>query len=105
MKESRRIIILIIIFALGGLFIFFFASHSSKFNFYLSEMSSQGNVISEKIYFKPDKSYHTLFKSFVTPIASSQTPDSASYIKVSNVKCSSGTPYVRNYEGECAYFD
>lgn len=103
MGEKSLILFLILIFAAAGLFIFFISSESSEFNFHKAEISSNGHIITEKIFFKPDKDYHTLFRNFQSPVYIQG--QGRNYIIVTDVKCSSGTSYVRDNFGRCNLFD
>ncbi len=99
MKESSLITLLIFIFAFAGLLIFFLSSQNTEFNFYKSEISASGKIITEKLYFHTDKPYHTLYRNFQSPVVYSPNFNTPNFIYITGVKCSSGNPYVRdNFE-------
>lgn len=106
MKEKRSITILFIIFLVVGLSIFFFSVSYTEFNFYKSEITVQGKTITETLYYKPDKPYHTLYRNFASPVFSTiPSFKKNNYLKVSNVECSAGEAYVRDYSGRCTYYN
>jgi len=69
----------------------FSLEYNSKniFSFYRSEMNVNGDLITEKLSFNPDTSYHTLFRNFVSDLGI----DNSSDIILLNVSCSSGQAY------------
>jgi uncharacterized membrane protein len=104
MRERNLILILVIIFVIIGAFAFYYSSNYNKFNFYKSEVTVEGKTITEKLYFKTDKPYHTLYRNFADPIyALNQNPSSNS-IHILDVKCDEGQPYVRDIYSSCTQF-
>jgi uncharacterized membrane protein len=105
MKEKKVITILFVIFLVAGLGIFFFSDSYNEFNFYESEITINGKQVTEKLYFKTDKPYHTLFRNFESPvIAKGESKTPINYMEVSNVECSEGEAYVRDSYGKCTYY-
>lgn len=105
MKESSLITLLIFAFALAGLSIFFLSSQNTEFNFYKSEISANGKILTEKLYFNPDKEYHTLYRNFQSWVFVYFTQGETNYVHIKEVKCSSGAPYIRDYYGSCNIFN
>lgn len=71
------------------------------FSFYRSEISINGDVITENLYFTPDTSYHTLFRNFASRISL----DNSSEIIILNVSCSSGQAYFTDYPDTYLFAD
>ena len=100
MRERSWVIIITVFFILVGLVsstlgAFFY----SDFNFYRAEISINGNNIEEKLYFEPDKSYHTLYRNFENPLflRESNLPN---YILIKSVNCQTGAPYAYSSDGK-----
>lgn len=104
MREITIISIITLLLLLGGIISVQFSSTSiasSKFNFYKSEITINDTQITEKLYYQPDKSYHTLFRNFVDPVFESGYEYSVNSVLISSVLCSAGTPYFKTAYGEC----
>src|SRR3989344_4281189 len=107
MKESKTIIIITILFLVLGSIALYFSIFSTKFNFYKSELTINELEINEKLSYRPDQNYHTLYRNFniketPTTISPSKTPNG---ITVSKVNCEDGTPYLNNFANYCYLFD
>jgi len=102
--ELPAILIITVILLLGGVAIIHFEKFS-YFNFYSSNIVVNGENIQEELHFLTNKNYHTLFRNFENEIYSESNPSisSKNYISFHSVNCSEGTPYVRDYNGQC-YF-
>lgn len=72
-----------------------------KFNFYSSKISIDGLSIQEELHFKPDKPYHTLYRTFESEIYSFNKSDiySKNYLLIRAVECSHGNYYFKDYSG------
>jgi len=103
MKEKTSILIIAVFLLLVGFTIFYFSLYISSFNFYKAEIAIEGNRVTEKIYFEPDKPYHTLYRNFESPIFFEEH-NTTNYIQVDNVTCSDGSPYVKNFYGVEKFF-
>ncbi len=103
MKETTIVAIVCGILLIAGGVLVYYSTFNASFNFYKSELVIDGNNVSETLFFKPNKDYHTLFRNFVSPIVTGGTATGDS-IEVINVKCAQGTPYARSYY-DCRYFD
>ena len=79
----------------------------SQFTFYKAELNINGNIIEEKLYYNPNKQYHTLYRDFETPI---YAPINNNYsfalakynsnnINIISVECDSGIPYYKDSDG------
>jgi len=104
MKEGNVILMLILIFAVAGLFVFFISAHNFVFNFYKSDVNANGKTITEKLYFNTDKPYHTLYRNFASHIYSSPVQEK-NFIEIKNVTCSAGVSYMKDYYGRCILFN
>ncbi len=105
MKEIHVILVISIIFSIIGLVIVLASTNSTEFNFYKSEISIDGKKITEKLYFKPDKSYHTLYRNFQSSIYFNKSYLGKESIGVLDVKCQSGNAYVYSSSGaQCIMF-
>ena len=106
MRERNAVIILVALLILIGAFFVYFLAFKSEFNFYKSEINLDGNTISEKLYFRPDKSYRTLYRDFVSaiqPYSSTENYEQQGVeekITVSSIVCSIGQPYLKVF-GKC----
>lgn len=105
MEEKTTIILLVTILTIIGLGVFSFSLGYNEFNFYKSELTINGNKINEKIYFKPDQKYHTLFRNFNSPIKFSNKTSLKNYILIKNVSCSEPNAYARDNTGSCKFFE
>jgi uncharacterized membrane protein len=92
MKERTQLGILIIILLALGLAFAYFTIIYSSFTFYKSELNINGNIIEEKLYYNPNKPYHTLYRNFETPVTSSDNP-LPNHIQITDVTCSQGIQY------------
>lgn len=103
MRELTKVLILSGILILVGIISAQLMAYSPDFNFYKSEISIDGENISETLYYHADKEYHTLFRNFVDPIFKSGEEPSLfnSYLTLSSVTCSNGKAYIRDYYGKC----
>ena len=114
MDERKEVVIVaIILFLIAAISIYiniFFA----EFNFSKSILNINGNEISERLYYKTNKPYHTLYRNFKTqitikpketpktPLENFKPPVKVNYntiknkdglILINSVSCQSGTPY------------
>ncbi len=104
MKEMNvAIIISIILFAIG-VGVYYFDGESWEFNFYRAELSIEGLSVEEKLFYEPDKSYHTFFRDFKDP-AFAIAPPHPQYILVKEVECEAGIAYLQDYDGTCTFFE
>ncbi|MFA6022467.1 MAG: DUF2207 domain-containing protein [Candidatus Pacearchaeota archaeon] len=104
MKESRAVAIFVAIFILLGILsLFYFIFFSAGFNFYKSELTINGNNVQEKLTFNANKDYHTLFRTFITPVVVS--PSNFENIQLTSVSCQQGTPYVYTQNSGLFTFD
>ncbi len=73
-----------------------------KFNFYSSNIVIDGQNIQEELHFKPDKLYHTLYRTFESEIYSidNQNINSRNYLLINEVRCSDGNYYFKDYSGK-----
>ncbi|MGV8141038.1 MAG: DUF2207 family protein [Candidatus Woesearchaeota archaeon] len=99
MKERSQIVLLVIILLIIGAPLIYTTIFYSQFTFYKSEISMlDSNTIEEKLYFKPDKAYHTLYRDFETPILPIYSPG-INQIQIISVTCSHGKPYYEDNVG------
>lgn len=107
MKESKTIILITILFLILGSTALYFSLFSTKFNFYKSELEINELQVNEKLSYKPDKDYHTLYRNFnIKETAASISPNKISNgITVSEVNCEDGTPYLNNFANYCYLFN
>lgn len=99
------IIALVLFFANSlGTFFLNLAASPGGFNFYKANISINGQIINETIYFSPDRPYHTLFRNFTSSIVN-PTNGANNTISISSVSCSAGTPYYRTQAGACYTFE
>ncbi len=105
MRERNAIIILVGLLILIGISLVYFLAFKSEFNFYKSEISIDGNAITEKLSFKPDKPYHTLYRDFVSEIqpyksaGNYQQQGVEEKITVRSITCSAGQAYLKIFGG------
>lgn len=88
----------LVLFGLGILIL----GGNSNFNFYSSKIVVDGQNIKEELHFKPDKDYHTLYRSFTSEIYSFDNSDiiSKNYILIKEIECSNGNYYFKEYHGK-----
>jgi len=100
--ELPVVLIITIILLLGGIALLYFEK-SSNFNFYSSKISVNGAGVQEELHYKPNKEYHTLYRNFVSEVywGDSSYISSKNYMLFSNIQCSSGNSYLRDYNGRC----
>lgn len=103
--------VLILLF-IGVIFLYFTTIYS-QFTFYKAELTINDNIIEEKLYYSPNKPYHTLYRNFETSIYSDEfiqvsavqskyanySTHLSSYIAILNVTCSAGTAYYKDRLG------
>jgi len=110
MKESKAVTIITVFFIILGLISTYFSFFSTKFSFYKTELIINNDKIQEKLFYKPNKDYHILFRNFYTPI--SVTSGKVIYddrtmkyldnlkqqdnIFISKITCSDGKAYMRD---------
>lgn len=103
--ELKIVAVICFFIVLAGLVVFFISDSASvqKFNFHSSSIIVDGNFVKEKLEYKPDKDYHTLYRTFSSKVfwEGGDTSDSENSIFFINVECSSGTPYLRDFGGKC----
>ena len=104
MIEGVIVIFLVIFFSLAGLVLFFSEELYGEFNFHKSEITINGKFVTEKLYFKTDKQYHTLYRNFKDHIIDFDTNFYKNYMKIINVSCLSGKPYIKDISGNCNFF-
>jgi len=93
MREGTTVLILTAILLLIGGLVYYIQMNNSAFNFYESELTINGSSVHETLSYQADKDYHTLFRSFQSPLSLQQDNISNSII-IKNVECGSGgTPY------------
>jgi len=97
MRERNIILITCSILIIIGIASSYFFLYHTPFNFYKSEITSNGSEIIERLYFSPDKEYHTLFRTFVDPLYVNSAGGNS--ITIQDVKCSDGVPYAYGYDG------
>jgi len=104
MKEKPKVIIICLILLVIAIGINYFNFFSADFNFYRSELTINGTNINEKIFFNPNKNYHTLYRNFYDPLIAEDLsyPNS---ISINNVKCSQGKNYVYSNFGQCFSYE
>ncbi len=95
------LIITILFIALGLVSIF--VLDLNKFNFHSSKIIINGDQIYEELSFKPDKPYHTLFRTFSTRVFWNipEYSDYSDSVIFNNLECSLGEPYLRTGFGVC----
>ena len=101
--QEKNLIFLIcgIIFVLSFIATYFFL-FNTDFNFYKSEIRIEGDIISETLYFKPNKDYHTLFRTFKSPLFFDKE-GTGEYVQVLEVNCGEGIAYARKWDG-CKFY-
>jgi len=97
MKETRLVIVVVSIFvALGLIVLYFSVILSPAFNFYKTELTIDGATINEKLYFEPDKDYHSLFRTFDSPIYSQGKSYNLNSVEIKDVGCKTGQAYFKD---------
>ena len=96
MKERGKIAIVIAIFVIMGAATVSLSLLYGKFNFYKSELTINGMNISEKLFYKPNKDYHTLYRNFESPLSLSVVNNFDNYVIINNVKCQEGQAYMQD---------
>lgn len=108
MGEVKVVVIFSAIFLILGGVIFYFESYYEGFNFYKAEISVDGNVVTERVYYRPDKPYHVLFRNFEDELIVSGDVYNGNYlsnfIELETVSCKGGTAYVNNFLSDCYEF-
>lgn len=92
MKERKIVVIICIILLFLAIGINYINFYHHDFNFYKSEITINGTEIIEKLYFKPDKQLHTLYRNFIDPLILNPT-NQRNYLEIKNVSCSEGAAY------------
>lgn len=106
MKERNLTLIITIILLLAGLALGIMSIYSeqiinslpkpyTEFNFYKSELNINGTIIKETLYFNTDKPYHTLYKTFQSPITTKDDYSIKNSILIDSVECDKGYAYFR----------
>lgn len=103
MKERNIIILLSIFFLFTGIFIATSAIYNSDFNFNKAELNINNLEIQEKLLYTADKDYHTLYRTFSSPVYT-QPAKVKNYIEIKDVKCTEGTPYANDKDLNCFTF-
>jgi uncharacterized membrane protein len=103
MKEKTIAIIITILLLIAGLILgiifknFNFnnlnTNSYNKFNFYRSDLNINGREVTETLYFHTDESYHTLFRTFDSPLSISENTKNS--ITIKSVSCNYGDPYFK----------
>jgi len=95
MREERVILLIVVLFIFGGFVAFFVSSQNTEFNFYKSEITIDGNKITERLSYKPDKEYHTLYRDFESKLYfKGDDYYTGERIELTKVNCLAGTPYI-----------
>jgi uncharacterized membrane protein len=101
MREGKIVAIsVIILFVIGCLNIYASIFLFQDFNFDKSEITINGNNVQEKLTYNTNKEYHTLYRTFITPLAIDNS--SSENIQITSVECPQGTPYV--YTGDYQFY-
>lgn len=100
---SGALFISIFLVALGFVAVLFV--NINGFNFYSSKLTIDGMNVHEELHYKPNKDYHTLYRNFVSETYwyNSENLDRINSMLFNDVQCSSGNPYLRDYNGHCYY--
>ncbi len=109
MNEKTKLIILCLVYVtVVFLFIFLvklgFLIH--PFTFYKAELYINGTKITEKLYFIPDKAYHTLYRNFKTTVVTDTIINipKPNTVRIKSVSCKKGIPYIYTGVGEYCTF-
>jgi len=110
MKERNLAIITTIILLIIGIILGILSNYSgqviqslpssyNQFNFYKSQLEINGLNIKETLDFKTGQPYHTLFRTFQSPITTKNNPYIGNSVIINSVTCQSGEPYfnINNY--------
>lgn len=106
MKERNLALLITIILLLAGLILGIISISSeqilnsippsyNEFNFYKSKLDINGMNIKETLNFYTDKQYHTLFRTFQSPITTKDYSNIKNSFSINSVDCLSGSPYFR----------
>lgn len=100
--ELFVVLFITILLLLGGIAIIYIGE-GQEFNFYSSKLNIDGIHVQEELYYKPDKPYHTLYRGFVSEVywKNYVNISSKNYVLFSDVRCSSGNSYIRDYHNLC----
>jgi hypothetical protein len=106
MKERTSVLIIVLCLLGIGVAITFASLFLGEFNFYKSELAISNDKVTEVLYFKTDKQYHTLFRNFYSSaekydISSIMAQGVREAIAVQDISCTAGTPYLRTVFGRC----
>ncbi|VVB78980.1 Uncharacterised protein [uncultured archaeon] len=93
-------IILGVLFSSGILFSNNFTNSYYEFNFYKSDLKINGTHVEEKLYYTPDKNYHTLFRNFESLITPKGDYSVKNSVIINSVNCGAGNPYYK-ISGSC----
>lgn len=104
MRELNIAIVVSLILLAVGAVCFYFGGDSFEFNFQRAELKIDGLNVSEKLFYEPGQSYHTLYRTFLDPVFVGES-DSANSVVLKNVVCEKGYGYVQIYSGNCYGFD
>lgn len=88
---------LLLLIGLSSYFLANSYSYGGQFA-YRTEIKIYGNLIEERIYFRPQEDFHSLFHYFNSPISVFENEKGT--IKIEKVVCKEGTPYFRTKD-EC----
>jgi hypothetical protein len=101
MKERNSVLIISALLIFAGIITFFIINiFSTEFNFYKSELKIDNDNVYEKLYYEPNKDYHTLYRYFFDPVyEDTKIHPYESFIRVSSVECYEGNPYSKDRYG------
>lgn len=91
------IALLLLFIGLSSYFLVNFYSDKNQFS-YRTEIKINGTLIEERIYFKPNQDFHSLFHYFDSSISVLGNEENS--VKIEKVGCEKGTPYFRTIN-EC----
>jgi len=89
--QISMLVLALLVAGFAGLLIY------SGFSFDKSVLSFDGTTITEKLFMTPNSDYRNLYRYFNTPIDSNL---GEGYIKISDVECSFGNSYYKDYDGK-----
>jgi len=97
MEERGVVALIVAILVVAGLFSMYIFLFYADFNFYKSEINVNNSEIKEKLFFTPDKDYHTLYRNFITPLSLSENSNAGytDYIEINSVSCKEGKAYMK----------
>lgn len=102
MKETYSVIIVAVLLLGIAYGAYYINEGKSDFNFYKSQLTIDGLEVKEKVYFSPDKDYHTLFRDFQNPLLDkTSTKNTPNSVTMQGVFCSFGDEYFKDYYGNC----